>query len=67
MPCKKSQFSGLFCSKRAGDDQKKTKMISEKDIRVFDQKRHVKNTGDDQKKLRRFMWQKEDLEKSVKR
>ena len=67
MPCIKSQFSGLFCSKRAGDDQEKMKVISEKDIRVIDQKRHVKNTGDDQKKLRRFMWQKEDLEKSVKR
>ena len=42
-------------------------MISEKDIRVIDQKRHVKNNGDDQKKPRRFMWQREDSEKNVKR
>ena len=52
-------FSGPFCSKRPGHDQKKTRAFFKKDIWVDEQKTQDKKAGDDQKKARRFMWQKE--------
>lgn len=57
--CKKCAFSGPFCSKKPGHDQKKTRAFFKKDIWGDEQKTQDKKAGDDQKKARRFMWQKE--------